>query len=151
HKPAYMHSMHVRDILLEYGYAEEVCTAGLLHDVVEDGGVSLDELKAMGFSPRVVELVDLATYDETVASSDGRWVCMVARLVRADDGDAWAIKLADIASNISDSHGMRLDRRALMLTVKAPLMLRLTEESMGATPLWKHAAETREKELIGAG
>lgn len=147
-KPAYLHSMHVRDILREHGMSEEVCLAGLLHDIVEDGDVSLDELKAMGFSPRVVELVDLATHDDELATGDERWVCMVARLVRAADPEAWCIKLADLASNIGDSAGMPVDRRSWMLTVKAPLMLALTEPMLGATALWQYLRDVRTIELI---
>lgn len=58
-KPAYTHSFHVRDLLEEHGYGPEVCLAGLLHDIVEDGGVSLAELRAVGFSERVMRLAGL--------------------------------------------------------------------------------------------
>lgn len=150
-KPAYLHSMHVRDILREHGMSEEVCLAGLLHDIVEDGDVSLDELKAMGFSQRIVDLVDLATHDDTLATGDERWVCMIARLVKAADVDAWQIKIADLASNIGDSAGMPVDRRAWMLTVKAPLMLKVTEPLLGESLLWKYLFDVRTRCLADGG
>ena len=48
--PNWTHSSRVRDILRVHGFSDEVILAGLLHDIVEDGGVSLDELRKMGFS-----------------------------------------------------------------------------------------------------
>lgn len=136
-RPAYMHSFHVRDLLRAAGEGDDVCLAGLLHDIVEDGATSLEDLRNDGFSERVVHLVFLCSHDESLPSNDGRWVDMMAKLVRANDRDAWAIKIADLTSNISDSHGMLPDRRHHMLTVKTPLMLKLTHELLGETVLWK--------------
>ncbi|KKW30835.1 MAG: Metal dependent phosphohydrolase [Candidatus Uhrbacteria bacterium GW2011_GWD2_52_7] len=149
-RPAFLHSYHVRDILKEHGCENDVCIAGLLHDVIEDGGVTFDELSDMGFSSRVVELVDLASHDAKLASGDERWVVMMARLVRASDVDAWSIKVADLISNIADSSGMPMDRRAWMLTIKAPIMLRLSESHLGKTKLWRALSDARQRELIGA-
>ncbi len=147
-RPAFLHSYHVRDIIKEHGYGEDVCIAGLLHDVIEDGGVTFDELRDMGFSSRVVELVDLATHDAKLASGDERWVVMMARLVEAADVEAWAVKIADLISNVGDSSGMPADRRAWMLTVKVPVMLRLTERQLADSSLWKLLKLTHERELV---
>ena len=126
-KPAYTHSFHVRDLLAAHGYGPEVCLAGLLHDIVEDGGMSLDELRAAGFSERVVELVDLCTHDASIEGNDARWIVMMARLVQAGDSDAWAIKVADLADNLRDSGTMRKERREWMVTVKVPLVSKLSK------------------------
>lgn len=124
-KPAYTHSFHVRDLLAEHGYGPEVCLAGLLHDIVEDGEVSLDELRAAGFSERVVRLVDLCSHDASIEGTDARWVAMMARLVQARDSDAWAIKVADLADNLRDSGTMEVGRREWMVGVKRPVMGRV--------------------------
>lgn len=137
-KPAYLHSFHVRDLLREAGEEDDVCVAGLLHDIVEDGATSLEDLRREGFSERVVGLVFLCSHDETLPSNDGRWVDMMAKLVRANNRDAWAIKVADLTSNITDSAGMPPDRRHHMLTVKVPLMLKLTREILAETSLWRN-------------
>ena len=42
---------------------DESTCAALLHDVVEDGGCSLDDLRAIGMSEAVVEAVRLLTHD----------------------------------------------------------------------------------------
>jgi len=110
-KAAYTHSFHVRDLLEEHGYGPEVCLAGLLHDIVEDGGVSLEELRAAGFSERVVRLVNLCSHDAAIEGTDARWVVMMARLVQVGDSDAWAIKVADLVDNLRDSGTMEVGRR----------------------------------------
>lgn len=124
-KPAYTHSFHVRDLLEEHGYSPEVCLAGLLHDIVEDGGVSLEELRAAGFSECVVRLVDLCSHDASIEGTDARWVVMIARLVQAGDSDAWAIKVADLVDNLMDSGTMEVGRREWMRNVKRSLMGRV--------------------------
>ncbi len=136
-KPAYMHSFDVRDVLKAEGYSEEVCLAGLLHDVIEDSETTFEELEEMGCSPRVLELVRFCTHDNAIEGNDARWVCMMAELVRGNDAEAWAIKIADILCNIGDSDTMPADRRHMLRFVKGRMLLSLTERVLGETFLWK--------------
>lgn len=135
--PTYLHSFRVAESLERHGYDSETCLAGLLHDVVEDGGVQLEELEAMGFSARIVELVRLCSHDMGISHKDSRWLLMVAGLVRATDAEAWAIKLVDVLDNLGDAHAMSPDRAAWMRQVKAPLLLRLSEPIIGTSALWR--------------
>jgi len=136
-EPSYTHSLRVYRMLRDYRYQEATCLAGLLHDVVEDSDVTLDELLSIGFPERVVRLTDLCSHDENIPGSDARWVRMMGRLVDADDRDAWAIKAADILDNVRSSHTMPSVRGHFLRTVKAPLFLSLTKERLGKTRLWK--------------
>jgi (p)ppGpp synthase/HD superfamily hydrolase len=54
--PYMSHCAGVATILARHGFDEEVVAAGALHDVVEDAGVTVDQLRAL-FGPRVAELV----------------------------------------------------------------------------------------------
>jgi (p)ppGpp synthase/HD superfamily hydrolase len=136
-KPAYMHSFDVRNLLKAEGYSEEVCLAGLLHDVIEDSETTFKELEEMGYSPRVLKLVRYCTHDDAIDGNDARWVCMMAALVLGNDAEAWAIKIADILCNIGDSATMHPDRRHMLRFVKGKMLLSLTEKSMAETALWK--------------
>lgn len=98
---------------------------GLLHDIVEDGGVPLEELRAAGFSERVARLVDLCSHDAAIEGTDARWVVMMARLVQAGDSDAWAIKVADLVDNLRDSGTMEVGRREWMVGVKRAVMVKV--------------------------
>ena len=72
---------------------DEISTAAaLLHDVVEDTPISLDDLRREGFPESVIQVVDLLTHREDVSYLD---------YVRAlkDNPAAKAIKLADLAHN----------------------------------------------------
>jgi (p)ppGpp synthase/HD superfamily hydrolase len=127
-KPAYLHSLDVAERLRVQGFSEEVCVAGLLHDVLEDSPTTVTELEEAGFSPRILELVRHCSHDSRVEGNDQRWVVMVADLVKANDVEAWAIKLADLTSNVTDCHTMKPERQAFMLNVKVPLLLALTPD-----------------------
>lgn len=129
------HSFRVRALVARHrggdGH-EDVLLAALLHDVVEDGGVTPEELRALGFSARTVELVGLCTHPMSVPDVTERWVLMVARLIEARDADAWRIKVADLADNLSQCHALPPDRRRFMIEAKAPILLRVAAADRSA-------------------
>jgi len=129
--PNYLHSYRVRDLVVKNCPVEamdhEVFLAALLHDIIEDGESSKDELLKLGFSERTVELVDLCSHDESLKNGIERWFLMIARLVTSRNVDAWRIKLSDITDNLSRSHGLAPESRKLMIEAKAPFMLRLSK------------------------
>lgn len=65
----------------------------VLHDVVEDTDVTLDDLRRGGFPPDVVDAVDLVTRRD-----DESYEQFIERL--APDPIARAVKLADLADNM---------------------------------------------------
>lgn len=73
--------------------------AALLHDVVEDCDVSLDDLRAQGFPEEVVVAVDLLTKDE---EGQGDYRKAIERV--AANAIARRVKIADLTDNL------RLDR-----------------------------------------
>lgn len=100
--PAYLHSVRVSELLRDHGYDETLQLAGMLHDIVEDGNTSLEELHTMGYPARVVELVDLASHDPMILEKYPRWAAMMKRLLASGDLDAFALKLADYTDNLSE-------------------------------------------------
>ena len=72
----------------------EICAA-LLHDVVEDTGVTIDELREI-FPPEVTEAVDVLTHRDGMKYED---------YVRGINGNPIArkVKLADIAHNMDET------------------------------------------------
>lgn len=100
--PYIMHPVHVAMILLRHGFDDEVVIAGLLHDVVEDCDVPLDEI-ATRFGARVAKLVDAVTERKQSATTGRRpWrerkEEQLARL-RSADRDQAALKAADALHN----------------------------------------------------
>lgn len=128
----YLHSYRVMDIVSKNHHWDDpdydLFTAALLHDIVEDEGVTFTDLIAMGFTPRTIALVDLCSHSLEITDSTERWMLMIAKLIKANDEDAWRIKIADLADNLTESHGLEPESRRFMIEVKAPLLLRLTKD-----------------------
>lgn len=100
----YKHSIRVGDSLRDHGFPEEIQIAGLLHDIVEDGDYTLDQLRELGYSERVIELVHLSTFDLELGEGPESWRKLMQRLIDANDADAWAVKLADMSDNLTECH-----------------------------------------------
>src|SRR5688572_30173535 len=62
--PYIIHPVHVSMILVAHGFDEDLAIAGLLHDTVEDCGVSLQEIAAT-FGEGVAALVDSVSEQKT--------------------------------------------------------------------------------------
>ena len=86
--PYVYHPFHLAE-QMDDPYA--VCVA-LLHDTVEDAGVSLSDLRREGFPEAVIEAVALMTHDDGIPYMD------YVRRLRADPL-AKRVKLADLQHN----------------------------------------------------
>lgn len=136
-EPASAHSLRVGELIQKHGYGEEVIIAAILHDIVEDGGMTFVQLVAKGYTPRVIQIVKLCTHNKRVRNRDARWQLLVAGLVTARDREAWAVKIADVLDNFRSSKTLPRDRAAFFRGVKAPLVLNVSEDLMGKTAIWK--------------
>lgn len=135
--PTHEHSFRVYEIIKKQDdMSNDARLAALLHDIVEDGGVTYEELADAGFSQRTIELVRLCSHSETDMGKEARWTLMIAKLIEAKDREAWAIKIADLLDNLKESRGLAFENRHFMVEVKAKLMLRLTARLFADHPLW---------------
>jgi (p)ppGpp synthase/HD superfamily hydrolase len=91
--PFVVHPFEVALLLHAAGYRDEVVAAGLLHDVVEKGGVALDDLRD-AFGPAVAGMVDALSEDETIADYEERKAELRRRAEAASD-DVVAVFAAD--------------------------------------------------------
>lgn len=98
--PYIFHPMH----LAEQMDTEYACCAALLHDVVEDTDITLDDLRAAGFPLPVIVAVGLLTHDPRVDYFD------YVRALKANP-IAKAVKLADLKHNSDLSRWPRLDEQ----------------------------------------
>lgn len=58
--PYILHPLHLMQQLM---YDKELATIAVLHDVVEDSSITLEQLHGMGFSNRVIFALTLLTHD----------------------------------------------------------------------------------------
>ncbi len=86
------HPLAVAELLHENGFAEEIVAAALLHDVVEDTALDVEEIRDR-FGPEVARLVAEMTEDESIEPYEERKAEHRARVSR--DGRVAAIYAAD--------------------------------------------------------
>lgn len=86
--------LHVLRVMLAMQTEEERLVA-LLHDVVEDGHASLDNLQGWGYSPAVVEAVDAISRRSDAGETYRSFIERVGR-----NPLAARVKLADLRDNL---------------------------------------------------
>lgn len=89
--PYIFHPIHLAECMED----EISCCAALLHDVVEDTAVTMEEL-AQEFPPEVIEVLKLLTHDDSTDYFD------YVRAIKANP-IARKVKLADLAHNSDQS------------------------------------------------
>jgi len=95
-KPTVFHSIRVGLYLYDRGYKQDVCIAGILHDVLEDTKVSQTEIKDR-FGNYISELVEANSQNEGLPK-EIRKKDLISRCANHSE-DAMIIKCADIIDN----------------------------------------------------
>ena len=96
-KPVLLHSLRVSLKLYELGYEENIVLGALLHDVVEDSSISLDDIKNK-FGTDMSILVESLTEDKSIADKIQRNEALINQSVNYGR-DSLIIKCADILDN----------------------------------------------------
>lgn len=66
----------------------------------------------------------MSSHDERIHDGFERWAGMIERMIREEDKDVWAIKLADISDNLTQVHHMpNPDSIAIFLNKKCPVFV----------------------------
>jgi (p)ppGpp synthase/HD superfamily hydrolase len=111
-EPYVLHPMRVMMRVRERGGSEAAQCAAILHDVVEDCDVTLDDLRKAGFSDEVVRGVEAVT-KQPAEKGDAGYEGFVKRA--AADPIGRMVKLADLEDNMDlrrlDEMGERGMRR----------------------------------------
>lgn len=118
------HPRAVAELLAEQGFGDEVLAAALLHDVVEDSEMTVEDLRKL-FGPGIAETVAALSDDESIESYRDRKDEHRERVLAAG-GDALAIYGADKLSNLSSLHRVHAtEGTAVEREFNVPLDLKL--------------------------
>ena len=115
--PYVFHPFH----LAEQMDSEESTIVALLHDVVEDTDLTIEDLKAMGFSDEVTDAITLMTHEEGVEYMDYVKKIKNNELARK-------VKLADLKHNSDLTRLEEADERALKRQEKYLKAIKLLTE-----------------------
>lgn len=99
-RPYLEHPIQVAELLRDEGYGEPVCAAGLLHDVVEDSGLTVADVTE-SFGADVGSLVAALTEDATIHDWEQRKQALREAVARSGP-EAAAIYVADKLANLHD-------------------------------------------------
>lgn len=99
--PYIFHPIH----LAEQMHTEEETIAAILHDVVEDTNIMLDDLAREGFPLEVIAALQLLTHDDAISYLD------YVRAIK-NNSMARAVKLADLTHNSDIGRLGTLDDKA---------------------------------------
>jgi guanosine-3',5'-bis(diphosphate) 3'-pyrophosphohydrolase len=94
--PYIVHPVSVAIILARHGFGETVIAAGLVHDVVEDTEVTLEEVREKLGEP-VAQIVAPVTHDDSLPWEDKKRAYVAS--VRSASVEAEALSVADKIAN----------------------------------------------------
>lgn len=136
--PTYTHSFRVSELLKKYWLSDDVVLAWLLHDIIEDSDTTIDDLKRLWYSERVISLVCLCSHDKNNPDKFWRRRDMIDKLIKAGDTDAWAIKLADISDNLTECHLLSPVALERFLHMKVPVFIYYWNKYFWWTEFYNH-------------
>jgi (p)ppGpp synthase/HD superfamily hydrolase len=96
-KPVILHSIRVGMDLLDLGYGVDVIITGILHDLVEDTDVSIDDIKN-NFSIEIAHYVDAVSFKSNIPDPVEQYKEMFNRTVSVGKVPV-VVKSADIFAN----------------------------------------------------
>lgn len=113
-EPYYLHPLAVAHIVLDWNQEEATIIGGLLHDVVEDTPMLLENIDMM-FGPEVVRVVDYVTHFESFKDSFYRGklndIENKRMLLEATDKRALYVKIADRLHNMRTIEGHQKEEK----------------------------------------
>ena len=125
--PYITHPLTISLILSQAGASADVIVAGILHDVVEDCDVELDEIRNE-FGGSVAELVKAVTEEDRSLSWESRKRTALAH-VKDMSHDVLLLKSADVLHNLSELvHDVEEQGEAVFEKFNAPKEKKLTQQ-----------------------
>lgn len=119
-KPYILHPLRV---MLAVGPDPATMMAAVLHDVVEDCGVRLEDLRTAGFDEEVVTLVDLLSRPAKDAPDRPTHRQYIGRICDSKNAKAIHIKLADTKDNLSRVNELSPEQRSIQKRYEQALEL----------------------------
>ena len=122
-EPYFIHPIQVASILIDLNLDCETIIAALLHDVVEDTGMTFDDLLRLGVDETIVDALRLLTHTDDMTYEE-----YVNRIATSGNGIALHVKYNDLQHNLkrgrAGGHYKQVAKHENALAVIEPLMNR---------------------------
>lgn len=145
--PYIAHPFHVSLLLIRHGFSEDLAIAGVLHDVIEDCGVSPQQIEQL-FGETVRRLIVAVSAPTSADNSELPWEerkRAQLELLRAGGPDVAALKAADAIHNarsiladyaaIGDQVWLRFKRGATSIIQHYQQVCRVIQDQLGEHPI----------------
>lgn len=134
-KPVVTHSLRVAFYLDSLGYSKEVVISALLHDILEDSKVTLEELKKK-FGEKVAKLVEVNSLDLSLPKNADRYK-KVYSLAKKNGPEALLVRGADLLDNSKYYHLVKSKNLKKLLLWKYDYFLKISKELIGDAQVFK--------------
>ena len=121
-QPYIIHPLAVAFILLDLGMDTDTICAAILHDVVEDTDITIEELIIEGFPKEVIDAIELMTHSDSVPYLD------YVKIIK-NNPIARKVKLADLMHNSDLSRLDKIDDKVLERVAKYKKAIGILQES----------------------
>ena len=101
-KPVILHSIRVGIHLYNFGYDRDIVIAAILHDVIEDTDVKIEELESR-FGQKIARLIGANSFDKGIINRTKRYKENFERC-RKTGKNALIVKAADLFDNADYYH-----------------------------------------------
>lgn len=134
-KPVIYHSLRVGFYLDSLGYSKEIVIAALLHDILEDSEIILEEIKKR-FGKKVAKLVEVNSLDLSMPKNFKRYKKAYS-FARKSGSEALLIRGADLLDNSKYYYLVKSKNLKKLLLWKYDYFLKISEELIGNTQVFK--------------
>lgn len=100
--PYVTHPIAVSEIIQHSGHCDDAIVAGLLHDVVEDTDITLEEIEKE-FGAKIAAIVDGVSEDKSITPWKARKKSYIEKLISAPK-ESMIVSAADKIHNLTDTH-----------------------------------------------
>lgn len=128
-KPVLLHSFKVSMTLYSYNYPSEVVISGILHDLIEDTGITGNDIEKK-YGKRIRKIVEAVSFNPNIENKLEQAKAMFKNC--CDLGrDALLVKCADLLDNINFVHLVNDEKLRNNLLMKYNVFLEMSKNQIG--------------------
>ncbi len=135
-KPVLFHSFKLGKLLYTHKYSRTIIISGILHDLLEDTSVSVEEIKNE-FGVEISLIVKALTFDTSIKDELKQAETIYENCLK-QGFEALIIKCADLLDNINYVHLVKEKDKQKKLLAKYEIFFKIAENEIGKELIYKN-------------